>query len=62
MTGKNVGTMVAGAALTMAAGTAAYMAMTNNSGSKKAKKMKKNTSKALRTVGSVVNQIGNMMN
>lgn len=61
MDGKNVGTMIASAALTMAAGTAAYMAMNKNSGASKMKKIKKSTGKALKNVGTMVNEISNMM-
>lgn len=58
---KNITAIVAGTAVTMAAGTAAYMAVKPKSRNKKMKQIKKTTGKALKAVGGIVNQMGDIM-
>lgn len=59
---KNMNTTAAitGIALTMAAGTAAYMMTTKGSNAQK-RKLKKNATKALKTVTGVIDNVSNMM-
>lgn len=58
--GKSVGTILTGAAVTMAVGTAAYMM--SGKGSKRAtKQLKKKAGKAVQAVGDIVDNISNMM-
>lgn len=59
---KNMNTTAAitGVALTMVAGTAAYM-MSSKSANSQKKKLKKNATKALKTVSGVIDNVSNMM-
>lgn len=54
--GKSIAT---GVALTMVAGTAAAVAMSNNSMRSQKKKLKKNATKVVRTVGDIVGEVTN---
>lgn len=62
MNNKTMGTAaVTGIALTMAAGTAAYMMSSGKKGKAQKKALKKNATKALRTVGSVIDNVSSMI-
>ena len=61
MNSKNITAIVAGTAVTMAAGTAAYMAIKPKNRNKKMRQIKKTTGKALKTVGGIVNQMSDMI-
>lgn len=58
MVNKNAATAVTGIAVAMAAGTAAYM-LTHKQGS--GKKLKRSATKAIKTLGSVLDSVEGMM-
>lgn len=57
---KSVGSILTGAAVTAAVGTAAYM-LTGKSKKKSAKQLKKTVGKAVQAAGDIVDNISNMM-
>ncbi len=57
---RTASTAVTGLAVAMAAGTAAYM-MSGHHGPNTSRKIKKNATKAIKTIGSMLNSVEYMM-
>lgn len=57
---KSVGTILTGAAVTAAVGTAAYM-LSGKSKKNSAKQLKRKMGKAVQTAGDIIGNISNMM-
>ncbi|MBC8585342.1 hypothetical protein [Youxingia wuxianensis] len=58
---KATGTAVTGIAVAMAAGTAAYMLSHKRGHSSTSKKLKKNASKAIKTMGNILDSVDYMI-